>query len=99
MKFIATALVLMICGACDAHEAPAGWQYDVDCCMQQHCHPIPASETPRITPDGYILTDGTLVYKWDSRVRFSKDVLWHECRIRSWNSTVLRCLYVPSGGM
>jgi hypothetical protein len=85
-----------------AHEALSGWKYDSACCSEKDCYEIPVSKTPRITPHGYVMHDGTFVPKDSSRRRDSKDVRWHRCDGYTIAGPVaipfVRCLYVPQGG-
>jgi len=96
-----------------AHEAPSGWRYDIECCSQMDCQPVPASmiratsegwriEIPpgghKMAPTGFV---GTLPYD-SHRVRQSQDGLFHPCIAPAIGShrpePVLLCLYVPEMG-
>ena len=112
---LTAAVALVLAGAfpAAAHEAPTGWSYDIECCSQMDCQPVPASmiratsegwriEIPagahKMAPTGFV---GTLPYD-SHRVRQSQDGLFHPCIAPAIGShrpePVLLCLYVPEMG-
>jgi hypothetical protein len=92
-----------------AHTAPSGtWQYDLACCSERDCAPVPARFI-RATPQGFAIhipagahpfVQGTaltaLVPHQDGRVRPSGDGQHHACISPA--RTVL-CIYIPPGGV
>ena len=95
---VISALLGMI-GAAFAHDAPAGWSYDLSCCSTVDCRQVPASYV-RETAEGYVLvrTQETLRYG-DYRIRQSPDGLWHWCTTGGRDDAGTICLYVPPRGM
>lgn len=86
-------------GYAGAHEAPAGWAYDMDCCSDKDCRPLSLIEVNSIrqTPEGYQATlDGFAapVVFYQNKIRPSKDQYFHGC---VGSSGVGYCLYVPLG--
>lgn len=75
-----------------AHDAPMGWAYDMECCHNQDCAPLPEDQTPKPIDGGdWLLKTGEVVPK--SKVKFSPDGKYHLCR---WHANgVILCLYVP----
>lgn len=92
-----------------AHQAPAGWEYDLDCCSTRDCAPVRGGAVREVA-GGYQVTilPGThpmvragapavsaFVAHGDARIRVSGDDARHACVIAG---RVL-CIYVPPGGV
>lgn len=80
--------------------------YDPACCSDRDCWPAGKDDdarepAPRVTPQGYVLHDGTVVPFTDARP--SPDGRYHVCRLAgSLSGELIRtgrkaCLYVPQG--
>jgi hypothetical protein len=96
-----------------AHDAPSGWTYDLSCCSNRDCQPVPSSMVTA-TPGGWLIDIPPGVHKtapegfralvpWDSPdIRHSPDGLFHPCiapAVGPYGSgPVLLCLYVPDMG-
>jgi hypothetical protein len=81
-----------------AHDAPAGWSYDVACCHNKDCRPIPSSSVKE-SPRGYLITiDNEVVPYTDARIKDSPDGMYHWCTANGRNDTRTICLYVPPRG-
>lgn len=91
MRVLLAALLLCV-APLSAHEAPSGFEYDMECCHNQDCAPLPEDQTPRPLDGGaWLLKTGEVVPK--SKVKFAPDGRYHLCRWTA-NNAVL-CLYVP----
>lgn len=105
---ILLGVMLAIAAPALAHQAPAGWEYDRDCCSDFDCAPapiggvrevaggyqvsIPPGTHPRV-PAGSAGVAG-FVPHGDARIRVSGDAQRHACIL---GGRVL-CLYIPPGG-
>ncbi len=88
-----------------AHNAPAGWSYDIECCAGYDCAPVPAGAVVA-TADGYavtlhegdhplvIMTKKALIPYGSEAIRQSGDEHFHVCIV----SGEIRCIYVPHMG-
>jgi hypothetical protein len=82
-----------------AHDAPAGWSYDIECCSGLDCYQAPASDVKE-TRDGYLLSTGELIPYSDRRIRPSRDEFFHECKPGGQTASPRSlCLYVPNRGL
>lgn len=80
---------------CMAHDAPAGWQYDLQCCQNRDCRPI-SSSWVKEGPDGYVITiDNETVPYRDARIKNSPDGMYHWCTVDGRDDGRTICLYVP----
>lgn len=89
-----------------AHDAPAGWSYDVGCCNTTDCRQVSgyASKSKvhitEVTGGYRVNKPGSAepeFIKWnDSRVRSSKDGEYHWCSSAGLDYTDTICLYVPN---
>lgn len=92
-NLIAGALAFLSVQAASAHS----W-YDHDCCSDNDCKEIPASDVKTL-PGFYEVTFTGRVFQVpydDPRIRKSKDLGYHACE---YPKEELRCLYVPDGGV
>lgn len=100
----AVALLALIVSAflwsqANAHNAPSGWSYDIECCSGVDCYQAPPTDV-RETKDGYLLSTGELIPYSDRRIRRSRDEFFHECKPGGMTgSQHSLCLYVPERGM
>lgn len=100
----AVALLVLIGSAflstsAGAHDAPAGWSYDIECCSGIDCYQAPASDVKE-TREGYLLSTGELIPYSDRRIRRSRDEFFHECKPGGMTGSQRSlCLYVPERGM
>ena len=82
-----------------AHDAPAGWRYDLSCCSTVDCRAVPpgfVEETAtgfRLTPTGETVPHG------DRRLKVSPDGMIHWCSTGGADTGRTICLYMPSRGM
>lgn len=111
MRVLAGAAVLLVVLAspATAHQAPAGWDYDPECCHNIDCAPVPDG-TVREVQGGYevVLRPGQhpmlrgsvevqiFIPHGDRRIRVSGDSDRHVCV--SGYGTVF-CIYIPPGGV
>ena len=77
-----------------AHNAPRGWAYDLECCSDRDCAPIPAKGIQALPDGSYVLPTGEVVEK--SKIKRSQDEEYHLCRLPG--GTHIFCLYVPPFG-
>lgn len=88
-----------LCPSANAHSAPSGWSYDIECCSGLDCYQAPAADV-RETKEGYLLSTGELIPYGDRRIRPSRDEFFHECKPGGMTtSRHSLCLYVPDRGM
>ncbi len=81
--------------AAQAHDAPAGWQYDPSCCSGLDCRQI-SSEDLKEQSDGYFITIGHVTVPYnDRRIRNSPDGNVHWCTANGRDDGKTICLYVP----
>ncbi len=90
-----------------AHQAPAGWEYDRECCDSQDCAQV-ADANVREVAGGYqvVIAPGqhpfvsvpvnAFIEHGSSRIRVSGDEHKHACVSRS---GYVYCIYVPPGGV
>lgn len=79
-----------------AHDAPSGWSYDVSCCSNIDCRPIPSSAVWE-SAAGYLITlDNETIPYGDERIKDSPDGLYHWCSVYGLDKGRTICLYVPS---
>lgn len=97
---IAVAILLCFLSApAGAHDAPAGWSYDIECCSGLDCYQAPASDVKE-TREGYLLSTGELIPYSDRRIRPSRDEFFHECKPGGQTASLRSlCLYVPNKGL
>ncbi|PLP56328.1 hypothetical protein CYK37_26500 [Mesorhizobium loti] len=90
---------VLLCASASAHDAPAGWTYDIECCSGLDCYQAPASDVKE-TRDGYLLSTGELIPYSDRRIRPSRDEFFHECKPGGMTGSLRSlCLYVPNRGL
>lgn len=108
------ALLLVLLTAAPAavtrgHDAPAGWEYDRDCCHNIDCAPVPEGAVREVR-GGYqvtlragqhpMLAEGVAVNVFvphgDRRIRTSGDSDRHAC-VSAYGT--LFCIYIPPGGV
>lgn len=107
-KIRATALALLLLAApAAAHQAPAGWEYDRECCDMQDCAQV-ADATIREVAGGYevVIAPGqhpfvsvpvrAFVPHGSPKIRVSGDEHKHACVARH---GYVYCIYVPPGGV
>jgi len=83
----------------DAHDAPTGWSYGLDCCSNRDCGEVPA-EWIIESPDGVrIVPTGELIPYDDKRIKDSPDGRTHWCRPPGIPDPRTICVYVPSKGV
>lgn len=78
-----------------AHEAPAGWSYDIVCCHDRDCRPLDDGSVKE-GPDGYTVPTGEVIPYSSNKVKRSKDEFFHWCTWGGKDDTKTICLYVPS---
>ena len=96
---LAGALVAILHGGAAAHQAPAGWNYGVECCSSLDCFQEAPGEIVE-TPLGYrVRSTGELIHYADGRIKRSRDEFFHRCSPGG-DATAKRsiCLYVPDRG-
>lgn len=79
----------------DAHAAPSGWLYPLECCSNRDCQPV---HNPEVSegPKGYVIgKTGEIVGYQDPRVRSSPDGEFHLCEIPGQKNARAICLFVP----
>jgi hypothetical protein len=77
-----------------AHDAPAGWAYDLACCGLSDCAPVADGivvENPR---NGAVTVLGYTLDRADPRIRVSKDDQDHVCQ----SPSKLLCVYLKPKG-
>lgn len=91
-----------------AHEAPSGWSYDIECCSEMDCEPVPDTAI-REVHGGYqvVLLPGqhrfakarieAFIPHGSDKIRVSGDAHKHAC-VRPWDMAIL-CIYLPPGGV
>jgi hypothetical protein len=103
-------VIAILAGPAAAHQAPAGWEYDPECCNTRDCAPARAGQIREERRDGvlgYAVTVplGThhharvpvkaFIPLGDPRIRVSGDEDRHVCLSATGH---IFCLYVPPGG-
>jgi hypothetical protein len=90
-----------------AHQAPAGWEYDRECCDMRDCAPAPDGAV-REVQGGYrvVLPVGAhklarvsvdaFIPHGDPRIRVSGDSERHACVS---STGYVYCVYIPPGGV
>ena len=103
MRFLLAALtatVLYCPVQGQAHDAPSGWPYPMECCSGTaaggDCSPI-ASSRVKVTPQGYVI-DGQFFVEHKG-VRWSPDEQYHACFPHIYVKKTLGCFWAPQGGM
>lgn len=88
------AVLLMVLGtAANAHNAPSGWIYPLDCCSNTDCEPIPAPEETsegwhiRFTSQRFGPIDAFVPH---GRERPSGDGSFHACFVDQGTNIVVR---------
>ena len=99
-------LIFFISHAVLAHQAPSGWYYDLDCCGNYDCAPVPDVSVREVV-GGYrvLLLPGQhplvsrpvegFIPHGSPNLRPSGDGLRHVCIVGG----RIQCLYVPPGGV
>lgn len=93
--------ITVICGVLGAyaHDAPKGWRYDLSCCSNMDCRPVPASAVHE-RPEGYVIAaTGEVIPYSDKRIKQSPDGDLHWCSVGGKPDSRTICLYVPPKGM
>ncbi|MGO8241251.1 hypothetical protein ACC806_34505 [Rhizobium ruizarguesonis] len=91
----------LIAGTVQAHDAPAGWRYDLKCCSGIDCREVNHDPGVRVkeTPEGYLIsTTGETISYRDTRIRQSPDGEYHWCSSGGLDTSRTICLYVPPRG-
>jgi hypothetical protein len=91
MKWFLPILILLG-GPAAAHE----W-YELSCCDEQHCSPVPDG-TVEEGKDGVIVQNFGILSYTDPRLRWSKDNRDHLCILRGYKPKLL-CVYRKPKGM
>ncbi|CDZ51616.1 Hypothetical protein NGAL_HAMBI1189_40700 [Neorhizobium galegae bv. officinalis] len=79
----------------DAHSAPAGWVYPIQCCSDKDCEPVHDANVVE-SPEGYLVRDsGETIGYGDARIKQSPDDEFHLCRTKSKPPSPTICLFVP----
>lgn len=90
MRVTILLALLILTGPAAAHSF-----YDVECCHDQDCAPMPEADEPTALPGGdFRLRDGRVVSK--AKVRWSPDNRFHLCQSATGH---VFCLYVRVGGV
>jgi hypothetical protein len=104
-------LALLLAAPAAAHQAPAGWSYDPECCSSMDCAMVPDAAVREVR-GGYSVTLAPgmhpmvpvgvapvshFIAHGDSRIRVSGDEHKHACVSRF--SGHVYCVYVPPGGV
>jgi hypothetical protein len=89
-------VAVLISSPAFSHQAPLGWEYDIECCSMTNCWeegPEAVVETAR----GYrVIASGELILYGDKRIKKSKDQFFHRCTATGFPTLGLTiCLYVP----
>lgn len=106
---LAALAILLAAPPAHGHQAPAGWEYDRDCCHNFDCAPVPDGAI-REVQGGYQVSlragqhpmlQGENVARvfiphGDRRIRVSGDSQRHACV--TGGGTVF-CIYIPPGGV
>lgn len=98
MRRLAAILAILSFGAAaHAHDAPAGWSYDKQCCSGMDCRVVNhGGVSVRETPRGYrISTTGEVIPYNDSRIKDSPDGEFHWCSHGGRDTGPTICLYAP----
>jgi hypothetical protein len=97
MRYKLLAAALLLSAPAFAHQAPFGWQYDVECCSITNCWQE-KGEAIKETPNGYrVVVTGELIPYNDKRIKHSKDQFFHRCTASGFpliGETI--CLYIPN---
>lgn len=95
-------LIISLCVAAFAHEAPQGWSYDPACCSGADCRPLPNGMVEPTTAGWLVKFTGETVPYNDKKIRHSGDQNFHWCAMSAKNKEFMkgptRCLYVPDFG-
>lgn len=105
------AVVALLAGSVGAmaHQAPAGWEYDPECCHNYDCAPV-RDGLIREVEGGYRVTlragqhpmlagqvaVNLFIPHGDRRIRVSGDSDRHACVTRAGH---VFCIYIPPGGV
>jgi hypothetical protein len=100
MNLSPAKLTVFVLAALISTQAHAHSWYPTDCCHDRDCRPVPV-ESVRETPDGYLLSDGTLIPY--AEAKHSPDGQFHICRYESTNNVILDterkpCFWAPGYG-
>jgi hypothetical protein len=98
---VASIIGPLLIGSAYAHDAPAGWSYDKQCCSGMDCRAVNQSAGPQVreTPRGYrISTTGEVIPYHDSRIKDSPDGEFHWCSHGGRDTAPTICLYAPVKG-
>lgn len=91
------AAALALAAPAAAHQAPAGWSYDRECCSDMDCRPIADDAVVRVPGGWRIVATGQIIP--DNAVKHSPDEHFHRCSAYGREDTHTYCLYVPELGM
>lgn len=109
-RVLAVCAAVALAGAALAHRAPAGWEYDPECCSARDCAQVRPGAIREVA-GGYsvVIEPGThmmvpagsprfeaFVPFGDPRIRPSGDEHRHAC-LSAWRH--LYCIYVPAGSV
>jgi len=79
----------------NAHQAPAGWAYPLNCCSNQDCREVKQSAISE-RPNGYVIGQtGEVIGYADHRLKDSPDGQYHWCTIGGSEQGATICLFVP----
>lgn len=96
VAYVVIVLLLFACypRAADAHDAPTGWAYPLECCSGIDCREVAA---PRVREGeyGYTVPTGELLRYNDRRLRPSPDGEFHWCSVAGTDDGRTLCLFVP----
>lgn len=86
-----------------AHEAPAGWSYDWQCCNNRDCGPIPDEMVVPTSSGWYLLTTHETIPYGSPKIRKSQDGHFHQCIREGYSMPIdpeghTLCLYTPGFG-
>jgi len=89
-------LLVPSCTESEAHDAPTGWAYSLDCCSGFDCREVPKASVQE-RPEGYVVPSGEVIPMTDKRVRPSPDGLYHWCSVGGRDDGRTICLFAPVG--
>ncbi len=79
----------------DAHQAPTGWAYPLNCCSNQDCREV-ATEAISERTEGYMIGQtGEVIGYADRRLKDSPDGQYHWCTSGGTDAGATIYLFVP----